>query len=579
MRRASLGQPLDANAIVPRLTHYICGVKNAWRLPRAPLLLINALQAACDPRWKDRRDRLLPVEAVGGEEDSVELQDYLRILRKGWVWIAASVVIAIVAAAAVIVVTTPQYASSTRLFVTTPVVGRRTGRCLPGQPVHPAAGALLRRHHRERPARQSRVIEANGLDDEPTALANQVSARVLPDTVLLDITVTDPSPEDAQALAAAYADEFVVLVSEIEQPPSGGDPLVSASVVNSASVPGAPVSPQPVRTLTLAAILGLLVGIGIVVLRDVLDTTVSGSDELAEISGAPGLGVIAFDPDATEHPLIVQIAPRSPRAEAFRQLRTNLQFVDVDAGQKVIVITSSVPSEGKTTTTVNLALALADAGVRVLLVEGDLRRPRVSEYLGIVGEVGLTNLLVGSVDVEDAVQQAGESGLNVIASGPTPPNPSELLQSQAMTDLVAKLRQRADIVLVDSPPLLPVADAAILSTHADGAILVTRHGHTKTDQIRQAVANLEQVGGRLLGTVLTMTPTKGPDAYRYGYGYGYGEPVVNGTGTGSKPAKLTPPPTARADGRGHPGREGLTGAIQRKSQRSSHHRRKSPTLL
>ena len=474
----------------------------------------------------------------------MELQDYLRILRKGWVWIAASVVIAIVAAAAVIVITTPQYASSTRLFVTTPLsdaglAGAYQGNLFTQQRVRSYADII------ESDLLASRVIEANGLEDEPTALANQVSARVLPDTVLLDITVTDPSPEDAQALAAAYADEFVVLVSEIEQPPSGGDPLVSASVVNSASVPGSPVSPQPMRTLTLAAILGLLVGIGIVVMRDVLDTTVSGSDELAEVSGAPGLGVIAFDPDATEHPLIVQIAPRSPRAEAFRQLRTNLQFVDVDAGQKVIVITSSVPSEGKTTTTVNLALALADAGVRVLLVEGDLRRPRVSEYLGIVGDVGLTNLLVGSVDVEDAVQQVGESGLNVIASGPAPPNPSELLQSQAMTDLVAKLRQRADIVLVDSPPLLPVADAAILSTHADGAILVTRHGHTKTDQIRQAVANLEQVGGRLLGTVLTMTPTKGPDAYRYGYGYGYGEPVVNGTGTGSKPAKLTPPPTAQ----------------------------------
>ena len=471
----------------------------------------------------------------------MELQDYLRILRKGWVWIAASVVIAIVAAAAVIVVTTPQYASSTRLFVTTPLsdaglAGAYQGNLFTQQRVRSYADII------ESDLLASRVIEANGLDDEPTALANQVSARVLPDTVLLDITVTDPSPEDAQALAAAYADEFVVLVSEIEQPPSGGDPLVSASVVNSASVPGAPVSPQPVRTLTLAAILGLLVGIGIVVLRDVLDTTVSGSDELAEISGAPGLGVIAFDPDATEHPLIVSIAPRSPRAEAFRQLRTNLQFVDVDAGQKVIVITSSVPSEGKTTTTVNLALALADAGVRVLLVEGDLRRPRVSEYLGIVGEVGLTNLLVGSVDVEDAVQQAGESGLNVIASGPTPPNPSELLQSQAMTDLVAKLRQRADIVLVDSPPLLPVADAAILSTHADGAILVTRHGHTKTDQIRQAVANLEQVGGRLLGTVLTMTPTKGPDAYRYGYGYGYGE--SDGRPSASRTGRVAAPTTA-----------------------------------
>lgn len=453
----------------------------------------------------------------------MELQDYLRILRRGWVWIAASVVVAIAAAATVIVVTTPQYASSTRLFVTTPLsdaglASAYQGNLFTQQRVRSYADII------ESDLLASRVIEANELDDQPASLANQVDARVVPDTVLLDITVTDPSPQDAQSLATAYADEFVGLVSEIKQPPSGSEPLISASVVNSASLPTSPVSPQPTRTLALAGILGLLVGIGIVLLRDVLDTTVSSSDELAEISGSPALGVIAFDPDAKEHPLIVQIAPRSPRAEAFRQLRTNLQFVDVDAGKKVIVVTSSVPSEGKTTTTVNLALALADAGVSVLLVEGDLRRPRVAEYLGLVGEVGLTNLLIGSIDVDDAVQPAGASGLEVIASGPTPPNPSELLQSQAMTDLIGKLRQRADIVLVDSPPLLPVTDAAILATHADGAILITRHGQTKTDQVRQAAANLEQVGGRLLGTVITMTPPRGPDAYRYGYGYGYGEP-------------------------------------------------------
>lgn len=176
----------------------------------------------------------------------------------------------------------------------------------------------------------------------------------------------------------------------------------------------------------------------------------------------------------------------------------------------------------------------------MLLVEGDLRRPRVAGYLGIVGDVGLTNMLVGSIDLGDAVQTFGESGLHVMASGPTPPNPSELPQSQAMTDLVHMLRQQADIVLIDSPPLLLVTDAAILSTHADGAMLVTRHGHTRTDQVRQAVANLEQVGCRLLGTVLTMAPTKGPDAYRYGYGYGYGDEEPSTPHGTAKRTKATP---------------------------------------
>ena len=366
------------------------------------------------------------------------------------------------------------------------------------------------------------VVDAEGLDVAPQALQGRVSASVVPDTVLLDIVLTSADAAEAQALAAAYAEQFIELVAELEEQPDGGEALVSARVINPALLPTNPVSPRPLLTIGLAVVLSLLAGVTVGTIRDTLDTTIKSPQDVSDISGSPGLGVIAYDPEAAKKPLVVDVSPHSPRAEAFRQLRTNLQFIDVDSDKKVIAVTSSVSTEGKTTTAVNLALALAEAGVRVLLVEGDLRRPRVAELLGLIGEVGLTNVLLGEIDLETALQSVGESGLTVIASGPRPPNPSELLQSRAMTDLLKELRGLADVVLIDAPPLLPVADAAILSTIADGALLVVRHGYAKRDQVHQSVMNLTKVDARLLGTILSMSPSRA--ASSYGYGYGYGEP-------------------------------------------------------
>ncbi len=188
------------------------------------------------------------------------------------------------------------------------------------------------------------------------------------------------------------------------------------------------------------------------------------------------LGGIAFDADASKHPLIVQVDPRSQRAEAFRSLRTNLQFIDVANPPKSIVVTSSLPGEGKSTTTANLALSLAETGLKVVVIEGDLRRPRLLDYLGFEGSVGLTDVLVGRVEVDDVLQPFGRTGLRLLGAGPIPPNPSELLGSANMEQLVADLAERFDYVLIDAPPLLPVTDAAVLSTIVDGALVVVGAG-------------------------------------------------------------------------------------------------------
>ena len=206
--------------------------------------------------------------------------------------------------------------------------------------------------------------------------------------------------------------------------------------------------------------------------RELADRSVRTPTELEELAGAPVLGAMAYDRAAASTPLITSLGTHHPRFEAVRILRTNLQFLDVDRDHKVITITSSLAGEGKSTTACNLAIALAQTGTRVVLVEGDLRRPRVSEYLGIEKSVGLTTVLVGRVALDAALQQAGTPGLDVLTSGALPPNPSEILQTKAMTALIAELRHRYEVVLIDAPPLLPVTDASLLASISDGAILV-----------------------------------------------------------------------------------------------------------
>ncbi|MET0887058.1 MAG: polysaccharide biosynthesis tyrosine autokinase, partial [Mycetocola sp.] len=268
---------------------------------------------------------------------------------------------------------------------------------------------------------------------------------------------------------------------------------------------------------------GLAVGLGAALLREALDNRVRNERDVELITTAPVIGGIAFDPKAKQRPLIVHVDPRSPRAESFRTLRTNLSFLDVGAQGRMFVVTSSVQSEGKSTTAANLAISLADAGARVLLVDADLRRPKVAEYMGIEGGAGLTDVLIGRAELLDVVQPWGKSKLFVLPAGKIPPNPSELLGSKSMADMMDLFRREFDAVIFDAPPLLPVTDAAILAKGVGGAIVVVAAGRTHKNQLRGAVSALENVDAHVAGVVLTMLPTKGPDAYGYGrYGYGYG---------------------------------------------------------
>lgn len=460
---------------------------------------------------------------------AVELKDYWRTIRNRWVWVVACLGLALAAAAALTWSSTPMYSSTARLFVSTSQSDENsayTGNLFATQRVTSYADLVRSRQVAER------VVDNLDADLDADVLRGQVTATVVPETVILEITVTDADPELAADLAQAYAEEISDVVTELETPSGKKSAVIKTTIVDDAQVDDTAVSPNPARNLGLAAILGLLLGVGLAVGRELLDTSVTTAADVAETTDAPILGNIFAD-SAAKHSPGEAMATASPWAEAFRVLRTNMQYVEVDHEQKVFVLTSSVPGEGKSTTAVNLAVTLAQAGERVAMVECDLRRPLIAARLNLDGAVGTTSVLIGKIDAADAMQSYGDTGLDVLTCGPIPPNPSELLQSHAMEKLIDELRSRYDVVLLDAPPLLPVTDAALLATRADGAVVVVRHGKTTRDQLGHAVERLSSVGAKTLGVVINLTPAKKTGGYGYGYGYGY-EPAEESTSKGRR---------------------------------------------
>ncbi|MBV9830860.1 MAG: polysaccharide biosynthesis tyrosine autokinase [Marmoricola sp.] len=375
-----------------------------------------------------------------------------------------------------------------------------------------------------------RVIDSLGLHMSALDLSKHINASVVPNTVVLKIDVTDPDPSQAQRIDQEVVSQLQTFVKEIETPPGQRLPLLKATVVDTPRLPTSPDSPKPLRNLAIGLVLGLLLGFGLAILREVMDTTVKRIEDVPSLRETPVLSALAFDSDVQRTPLISALPSHAPRAEAFRVLRTNLSFIDVDHASKAFVVTSSVPGEGKSTTAVNAALAMASAGQRVLLVDGDLRRPQVHTMLNLEGSVGLTTALVGQSTLEDVIQTHAASGLHVLTAGQLPPNPAELLQSHAMTDLLTRVRGMFDIVVIDTPPLLPVTDAAVMAAQTDGAVVVVRYGKTTKEQLGNAVERLHAVDSEPLGVILNMVPTGRSGGYGYGYGYGDAPEGTGGRG-------------------------------------------------
>jgi succinoglycan biosynthesis transport protein ExoP len=457
----------------------------------------------------------------------VELRDYVRIIRKGWILITAIALAAIAAAAAYSFVKTPEYSASAKVFVSVQsndtVTDLVQGNTFAQNRVKSYAEIATT------PKVLDPVIRQLSLPDTAAQLAARLTATAPLDTSLIQIDATSTDPAEAADLANAVSQSLASTVGELETPQAGtGASPVRITQVTDAVAPTGPESPNIPLNLALGALIGLALGLGVAVLRETLDARIRGEHDIRGLSTAPIVGGIAFDSRAPERPLIVQDDPRSIRAESFRTLRTNFQFLGGADQRRSFVVTSSVQGEGKTTTVANLAIALADAGRRVVVIDADLRRPRLADMLGLEGAVGLSDLLIGRGDFDDLVQPWGNGNLDVLPAGRIPPNPSELLGSTAMVELIARLEGRYEYVLFDAAPLLPVTDAAVLSTYVSGVLIVVASGRTRKAQLRQTVAALGNVEISPSGIVLSMLPAKGPDAYGYGYGYGYvADPTEN----------------------------------------------------
>lgn len=452
----------------------------------------------------------------------LDLRDYFRVLRKGWWIVVASLLLGVGAATAVTLVQTPTYSATAKVFVSTQSAGTVSdlvqGNAFSVQRVRTYSDLV------STPLVLLPVIRQLDLDMSPELLATRIVASAPLDTSIIAITVNDTDPERAADIANSASQNLAAVVQDVETPAlDEAISPVKLTRAQEATVPLRPASPNIPLYLALGAAAGLIIGILIAILRETLETRIRNENDLKQVTDVAVLGGIGFDPNAKDNPLTVHADPQSRRAESFRTLRTNLSFLEVARAERSFVITSSIQSEGKSTTGANLAIALADAGFRVLLVDADLRRPTVADYMGLEGAIGLTDVLIGRAELWDVMQPWGMAGLFVLPAGHVPPNPSELLGSTRMSQLIAELNESFDVVLFDSPPLLPVTDAAILAKKVGGTIMVVAAGRTHKNQLRGALAALANVGAPVSGIVLTMLPTKGSDAgYELGYGtYGY----------------------------------------------------------
>jgi len=458
----------------------------------------------------------------------VQIRAFLNVLRRRLRVMVACVLVVVALAALATFMLTPVYESTSRLYVSAAQADTNEA----------YAGGLL---SEQRVAAYVEIVESSlladrvdeQLDTADTAsdIDGKVTANAVGETPVLEIHVKDDDADLARLISQTYAEQLVVAAAEIESPTGAQGTPVRVTIIDPATTPSTPVFPKPALNLTLALILGLVLAVAVALLREVLDNTVTQVEDLGP-DEPPLLGALVAESAKDNATIVSELPPTAPRVEAFRRLRTNISFVDVDHPNKVLVVTSPMQGDGKTSVAVNLAVSLASAEVNTLLIDGDLRRPRVASSLQLGDDVGVTTVLRGRISLDDAIQHYRDAGLDVLTAGTPPPNAAELLQSDAMEKLLDHVRSRYDVVIIDSPPLLPVSDAALLASRADGAVVVLRHGKTTKEQWREAQSRLEQVDAATLGVVMNLVPSSESIS---GYSYGSYQPRQTTTSTKAQP--------------------------------------------
>lgn len=447
--------------------------------------------------------------------DSLDLRDYLRVLRRAWPTVLTFVLLGLAGGVGVTLATRTVYQASVQIFVATSTTS---------SPTDLAQGNTFTQDRVQSytsiangPAVTGAVIKQLHLKISQAQLAGKISADAPLNKVLINLHVTDHDPGTAALLANNVATQFDKAVAATEQTDANGTPVVKLTVIHPATVPTSPIKPSKALDIGFGLVLGLIIGIAVVVFRDLLDNTINDPQDF-EALGIPVLGMVPLDRRTAKTPIAFRGDPHSARSEAYRQLRTNLQFVNIDNSPRVIAVTSAIPGEGKSTTAMNLAAALAEAGYRVCLVEADLRRPTLAKTLGLVPDIGFTTVLIGQATVEAAMQNAGRN-FAVLTSGPVPPNPSELLLSEQARAVIRSVAEHADYTILDAAPLLPVTDGVEVAALADATLVVHQAGKTTREQAARSIEALANVGMQPVGAILNMV-TRAKSRYEYDY-YSY----------------------------------------------------------
>lgn len=440
-------------------------------------------------------------------------REYLTLIREqGWV-VLLCIVLGLGGAALLTVVIPPSYASQASYYVASAstaadvtATDNYSGAQLSAERVK-SYSELIRG---TRVAADASALLGGGVT--PPQLQDAITTDSVTETVILNATVTGPTPQEATRRATAVTQVFTSLAAQLETSRGPGTPpSVTIQVVQPPS-PGVVVAPRPALYLLVGAIIGLVVGFGIAVARRSLVRSVSRSEDLEGTVRAPVLAEVPLD-RRTKDPLLGNASPapsgsarslrrRLTRSEAYQRARTQLEFANINRDRHILLVASAVHGEGRTTTAVNLAAALAATGRRVIVVEADLRRPSLAEALALPPSAGLTAVLLGRSHLPDALR-TWNGNVHVLPAGEAPARPNDVLASSRCGTLIRELGARYDYVLVDSPPLLPVGDAATVGRHVDAAIVVCRSGRTNRDSVRAACSALRAVAIPIVGAVLS----------------------------------------------------------------------------
>ncbi|MDY7103280.1 MAG: polysaccharide biosynthesis tyrosine autokinase [Actinomycetota bacterium] len=531
----------------------------------------------------------------------LHLRDYLAVLRRRWLLLLVVPVATILVTVVLSLLAESRYRSTVEVLVSP-----QRGTDL----VDPTSAAIA---SRDRDIENELALaRSDRLEDRIRIRVEQpftLSASRANDADVLALSVESGDPEVAATTADIYAEELLSLrrelavdeftatagvvqqaiddidteLAELEAEPDGGaerelralesrrQTLVqqleaiqlntdlasqrSAFVLNPAVAPDSPISPNPLRNAIAALVVGLVLGAAAALLLDYLDDTVGSKADLERMTDAPNLAVVpTLERQYRERrDLVTRREPSSPTSEAYRSLRTSIQFIGLKRPIRSVQLTSARQAEGKTTTAANLAVAIARGGQRVTLVDCDLRNPSIHRYFGLNASPGLSSVVVGDAPLEAALTAVVDvPGLRVLCAGDTPPNPAELLAGTHIPNLFAHLQTEGDVLVIDSPPILPVTDALVLSYVVDATVLVARAGDTTMKELELAVDALGQVDAKLIGTTLNDIEPGAGDRYGYRYGYGYpsqrpnesgpsGNGHTNGRSNGHAAPSTTPP--------------------------------------